>query len=105
MVVAYGDSLPLVSGAFLADEPQQKHGGVSQLVAGRVGVAGDELMVRVGPDRYETALAQPHARMMDFTGRSMKGMVFVGPEGLTSEDALAAWVGRGTEFASSLPAK
>jgi len=42
---------------------------------------------------------------MDFTGRPMKGFVYVEAEGLASDSALAAWVERGAAFARSLPAK
>jgi hypothetical protein len=62
-------------------------------------------MVRVGPDGYDDALAQPHARPMDFTGRPLAGMVYVAPEGVRSAAALAKWVGRGVTFVSSLPPK
>ena len=65
----------------------------------------DELMVRVGPDAYDEALTRPHAREMDFTGRPMRGMVFVGTEGFTEDNDLADWVGQGVAFASSLPRK
>jgi hypothetical protein len=42
---------------------------------------------------------------MDFTGRSMKGMVFVGVKGVAEDADLATWVERGTAFARSLPPK
>ncbi len=82
-------------------------GGLTFMVRGNMacGVAGDHLMVRVGPDAYDDALSQPHARMMDFTGRPMKGMVFVEPAGLKKDASLKAWVQRGVDFAMSLPAK
>lgn len=82
-------------------------GGVAFLVAGNMccGVVGEELMVRVGPDAYEAAIALPHVREMDFTGRPMRGMVYVAPTGLEEDDDLAGWIGRGLTFASSLPAK
>ena len=70
-----------------------------------VGIVGDELMVRVGSDGYEAALASPHAREMDFTGRSMRGMVYVDELGISEDDDLGGWIGRGVEFASSLPPK
>jgi hypothetical protein len=70
------------------------------------GVTGDEtLMIRVGKDAYEEALAQPHAREMDFTGRPMRGMVFVGPAGCESDDGLGAWLERGLANARTLPPK
>jgi TfoX/Sxy family transcriptional regulator of competence genes len=70
-----------------------------------VGVTGSELMVRPGPLNFEAALALPHARPMDFTGRPMKGFVYVEADGLATDTALAAWVERGAAFARSLPAK
>jgi hypothetical protein len=69
------------------------------------GVVGDELMVRVGPDGYPDALSQPYAREMDFTGRPMRGMVYVGVDGIAEDEDLAAWIERGISFAASLPAK
>jgi hypothetical protein len=45
----------------------------------------DDLVVRVGPERYEKALSRAHARPMDFTGRPLKGYVFVGPGGLKTD--------------------
>ena len=55
-------------------------------------------MVRVGPEHHEDAIAQPHARTMDFTGRPMKGYVFVAPAGFKDDRDLAAWVERGRAF-------
>lgn len=82
-------------------------GGVAFMLNGNMacGVTSKDLMVRVGPEAFEEALAQPHARPMDFTGRPMKGMVFVDPPGYASDEGLAAWVERGTAFAGSLPPK
>lgn len=81
-------------------------GGLAFMVRGHMscGVSGDELMVRVGPDAYEEALAQPHARQMDFTGKPLKGFVYVAAEGFESDEDLAAWVDRSVRFALSLPA-
>ncbi len=70
-----------------------------------VGVTGSDLMVRPGPDNFEAALALPHARPMDFTGRPMKGFDFVESAGPVTDAALAQWVERGAAFARSLPAK
>ena len=82
-------------------------GGLTFMLRGNMccSVEKTNLMVRVGPGAYDEALAQPGARLMDFTGRPMKGMVFVGPDGYDSDDDLAAWVERGVEHALSLPAK
>ncbi len=67
------------------------------------GIIQSELMVRVGKAAYEDALAQPHAREMDFTGRSLKGMVYVGEEGLTEDSDIQSWVQRGLNFVETLP--
>lgn len=82
-------------------------GGLAFMLHGNmsVGVEKDRLMVRVGPDRYEEALARPHARPMDFTGRPMKGFVYVPLEGLQADAALQEWVQLGVEFALTLPRK
>ena len=82
-------------------------GGIAFMLRGNMacGIVRDQLMVRVGPERYDDALARPHARPMDFTGRPMKGMVYVGPEGLRSDADLAGWLRRGVEFAASFPPK
>lgn len=86
---------------------KQMFGGVAFMLDGKmfVGIVKDELMVRVGPDAHEKAIAKPHARTMDFTGRPMKGYVFVKPAGITKDSALAAWVDQAAEHAASLPAK
>ena len=90
-----------------AFEERKMFGGLTFMLQGNMccGVAGERLMVRVGPEKYDEALGQKHAQLMDFTGRPMKGFVFVGSEGLTSAKELEAWVRRGVDFALSLPSK
>lgn len=82
-------------------------GGLAFLVNGNMscGVVGEELMVRVGPNGYEAALAEPGAREMDFTGRPLKGMVYVSADGIRTAKRLAFWVEKALRFAQSLPAK
>jgi TfoX/Sxy family transcriptional regulator of competence genes len=82
-------------------------GGLCFTVHGNmaVGVNGDDLMVRMAPESGEAALAEPGARPMDFTGRPMKGFVFVSSDALRTDDALEVWVERGVTYASSLPPK
>ena len=62
-------------------------------------------MVRVGPDDYESALAESHVRPMDFTGRPLEGMVYVAPAGIRTASSLRRWIERGIRFSQSLPAK
>jgi TfoX/Sxy family transcriptional regulator of competence genes len=82
-------------------------GGLCFLLGGNMccGIVGEELMLRVGKEAYEITLARPHAREMDFTGRAMRGMVYVGNEGLADDSDLAAWLAPATSFAGSLPPK
>jgi TfoX/Sxy family transcriptional regulator of competence genes len=80
-------------------------GGLCFMVDGDMccGLTSTALMVRVGPDRHQEALAQPHSRPMDFTGRPLAGMVYVAPEGYRTDAALAKWVQRGVDFVSTRP--
>lgn len=82
-------------------------GGIAFMVRGNMacGVARDDLMVRVGPEQHDDALALPHARPMDFTGKPMRGFVFVEPEGYASDSDLAVWVELSMNFVAALPAK
>jgi hypothetical protein len=82
-------------------------GGLCFLSQGNMcfGILGDDLLVRVGRDAYDEALGRPHAREMDRTGRAMRGMVLVDPDGFTEDEDLQAWLDRGLAFADSLPPK
>ena len=86
---------------------KEMFGGMAFLLDGKVfvGIAKDDLMVRVGPERYEAALAQAHVRPMDFTGRPMKGYVFVGLEGTRTQAAVATWVERAIRFVATVEKK
>ena len=79
-------------------------GGRSFMVGGHLccGVAGSDLMVRVGSAAYRSALGQPHMRLMQFAGRPLFGYVPVAPEGYRATTALEAWLQRAsTSFRSS----
>lgn len=82
-------------------------GGIAFLADGKMfcGLTGEDLMVRVGPQAHEAALAKRHTRPMDFTGKPMKGYVYVAPEGLSEDDTLRAWVTEARAFVATLPAK
>jgi hypothetical protein len=69
------------------------------------GVVKDEIMVRVGPDRYLQSLRMPHTREMDFTGLPLAGYVFVAKMGLASDASLRKWLDMAGTFARALPAK
>lgn len=82
-------------------------GGVAFMLHGNmfVGVVDSTLMARVGPDQHAAALRRPHAREMDFTGRPMKGYVYVDEAGTADDADLAAWVGACRDFVTKLPSK
>ena len=84
---------------------QKMFGGITFMVDGHmtVGVVKDELMARVGADGEDDALAQPHARTMDFTGRPMT--VHPCSAGVADEDDVRAWVDRALAFTTTLPPK
>lgn len=81
-------------------------GGLCLLEHGNmiVGVMGDDLIVRVGAEHKDAALARPGVREFDFTGRPMRGFVVVDGEHLDDE-VLAEWVESARKFAGSLPPK
>ena len=86
---------------------KQMFGGIGFMAQGNMvcGVLHDSLIVRVGPDRYSEALAQPHTKEFDFTGRPMAGWVMVSLGGYEADDNLEEWVNLGISYALSLPPK
>jgi TfoX/Sxy family transcriptional regulator of competence genes len=82
-------------------------GGIAFMIAGTMacGVLGEDLMARVGPDRFDDTLTRPHTRPMDFTGRPSRGMVYVGPAGIRSAAQLKRWVEQVVEVALASPTK
>ena len=109
--MAYDEHLAERVRQALADQDgvreQKMFGGLAFMLHGNmsVGVINDEVMVRCGPDRHQEALERPHARPMDFTGRPMKGFVFVTQPGIASDADLQEWLRLGVDFAESLPRK
>jgi TfoX/Sxy family transcriptional regulator of competence genes len=69
------------------------------------GVMADSLMARVGAEQYDAALKQKHTKPMDFTGREIKGMVYVTAEGVRTTAQVKPWVERAVKFVESLPPK
>ena len=109
--MAYDEALAERIRAALADRDdvseRMMFGGIAFMIDDRmaVGVIGDDLMVRVGPDAHDAAVARPHTRPMDFTGRPMRGMVYVAPAGVADDGELGRWVEAGAAFAASQPPK
>jgi TfoX/Sxy family transcriptional regulator of competence genes len=105
--MAYDEGLAQRLRDALASRPgvseKRMFGGLAFLLHGRmcVGIVGDELMVRVGAEAHATLVREPHARPMDFTGRPMKGFLYVGTDGFESDEDLERWVARGETGAAA----
>ena len=109
--MAYDEGLAQRLRELLSDEPmvdeKKMFGGLAFIVRGNMccGVLHDELIVRVGPERYADAIKQSHSREFDFTGRPMRGFVVVKPKGVESDEDLSTWVQLALDFVMSLPIK
>ena len=109
--MAYSEALAQRIRDEIGDHPalveMKMFGGIAFMVQGNmsVGVAGDDLMVRVGKENDEAALAGPHVRPFDLSGRPMAGWVLVGADGVAAEADLSRWIDAGVTHAESLPPK
>jgi TfoX/Sxy family transcriptional regulator of competence genes len=81
-------------------------GGISFMMSGNLiaAVSKRGLLVRVGKDRQQDALARPGARSMEMRGRTMEGYVRVDPAALT-DDAVRSWIQLARDFVQTLPPK
>jgi TfoX/Sxy family transcriptional regulator of competence genes len=80
-------------------------GGIAFMVQGNMacGVLKEDLIVRLGDEEGEKALAEDGVRPFDFTGKPMKGIVYISPERTSDDAGLAEWVEAGADYATSLP--
>ena len=107
--MAYDEALAsrvrAILGAHAGVDEKKMFGGLSFMLGGQMccGVLKDQLVVRVGAEGLADALAQPHARPMDFTGRPSSGIVYVAAAGLGTDQELDAWVQRGVEYVRTHP--
>ena len=97
---------PLFLGRVGASE-KAMFGGIGFFVHGNMccGIWKDHMVVRLSKEEGEAALQEPHTRIMDITGKPMKGWIFVEPAGIAKDADLIAWIERAYSFASSLPKK
>lgn len=81
-------------------EAKKMMGGLCYMVDDKmcVGIVKDDLMARVNPDKYESLLTKEGARPMDFTKRTMKGFLFISPDGVDYEKDLEFWIDECLEF-------
>lgn len=75
-------------------EEKKMFGGLCFMVNDKmcVGVETERLMVRLNPDLYEQVMEKEGCRPMDFTGKVMKGYVFVDIEALNTKKKLEYWI-------------
>jgi TfoX/Sxy family transcriptional regulator of competence genes len=108
--MAFNDNLAIRVRQILKDEilvEKKMFGGIGFLLNGNMacGVHGENLIVRVGKERYAESLARPSVKQFDLTGTAMTGWVEVIPTGTQTDQELVDWVRLGVEFTQTLPAK
>ena len=102
--MAYNEKLADRVREILVDHPKVEEkkmmGGLTFMVNNKmcVGILKDDLMARIDPAVYETALEKRGCREMDFTGRPMKGFVFIAPEGTKTKNDLNYWMGLALDY-------
>ena len=109
--MAYDEGLAQRVRELLEKKPEfnekKMFGGICCLLNGNMacGILNEDLIVRVGPEKYEDLIELPHTRKFDITGKPMKGWIMVSYEGHESDKDLFGWVQRGINYALSLPPK
>lgn len=81
-------------------EEKKMMGGLAFMVDEKmcVGVVKDKMMARIDPEGMQEALTRKGCRPMDFTGRPMKGFVYIEPIGIDMDEDLDYWVELALEF-------
>jgi hypothetical protein len=109
--VAYDKGLAQRVREILEDEPgfdeKNMFGGICFLLFGNMvcGIIKDDLIVRIGTDKYAEMLKMPHTRKFDLTGKPMIGWVMVLSAALDSDEELNNWVQKAMSFVQILPPK
>lgn len=109
--MAYDERTATRIRSVMADRPgyseRKMFGGVCFMIHGHMccGVVGSDLMLRLGNEMSAEALEENHTRPMDFTGKTMSSMIYVEPEGFTTESELRRWIARAVGFVETLPPK
>jgi len=102
--MAYNEQIADRIREFLVDQPQIEEklmmGGIAFMVNDKmcVGVIKDDMMARIDPEKWEEALEKHGCRPMDFTGKTMKGWVFISPEGIDKIKDLKYWINLALDF-------
>ena len=102
--MAYNEHLAKRVREFLSSkkkvEEKKMMGGLTFMLNDKmcVGIMKDDLMVRIAPEVYESALKKRGCHIMDFTGRPLKGFVLVSPEGTKSKKDFEYWINLALDF-------
>ncbi|MDH5739264.1 MAG: TfoX/Sxy family protein [Nitrospira sp.] len=88
-------------------EEKRMFGGLCFMLNGHMccGIEKDRLMVRVASERYDALLKKPHACEMDFTGKPLKGFLFISEAGYRSAAGLTRWLDEAVMFVKAKPPK
>ena len=109
--MSYDEGLAERVREILEEEPgfaeKKMFGGICFLLFGNMvcGVVKDDVIIRVGAEKYEEAMKLPHTRKFDVTGRTLRGWVMILARGLDSDEELAEWVQKAVVFVRTLQAK
>jgi len=81
-------------------EEKKMFGGICFMVDDKmcVGIIKNDLMVRLDPELHDQAVKREGARPMDFSGKSMKGFVYVEPAAIDLDSQLEEWVRLALEY-------
>lgn len=81
-------------------EEKRMFGGLCFMVNDKmcVGVEQNRMMVRLDPDKYDEVMEKDGCKPMDFTGKVMKGYVFVDADVLNTKKKLEYWLKLALEY-------
>jgi len=103
--MAYDEGLAERIREHTEDDPRftekKMFGGIVFLFNGKmaIGIVKNLLMIRCRKDMYQDFLEKPHVREMDFTGKPLKGFLYIEPEGCSEEADLISWINEAIAFA------
>jgi len=104
-IMAYNEKLANMTRELIAQtqrnvEEKTMFGGLCFMVNNKMalGVEKDRLMVRLNPEIYDEVMEKEGCRAMDFSGKPMKGFVFVDADVLTTKKKLGFWVKLALEY-------
>jgi TfoX/Sxy family transcriptional regulator of competence genes len=110
--MAYDEELAARVRELVADDREvtekKMFGGLAFLIGGNMAVAASGqggLLVRVDPAKSDALVASTNARPMEMRGREMAGWLRVDADDVRTKRELSRWVGRGVQYARSLPVK